>query len=332
MRPGAAADAEVARAERERVFAELTDLVAVAQERIERGRERPSVGPRCAARISQALERRLGRRRPIWHRQRGDVAGDRRANLAQQGQGRRRPARAVHPDHVGAGVLKPPARLGDCPSLAHAPLARNREGDHRRLLRALDRLERHQRLAGERVRLADDEIDAGVDRPADLLVEDPARLLVRLRVVRRVDAGITDVARQQSAGRARDLLRDRQRRLVDLREVFLASDDLELGAVRVVGERFDDIRAGVDEVAVEALDQLGVLEHDLGHVGAGLQIAAALELEQIAFGADDRPRGESFQQSERFLGSLLGRAFSRHDRDYTRVVRRGAIGFIPTRP
>jgi hypothetical protein len=30
-----------------------------------------------------------------------------------------------------------------------------------------------------------------------------------------------------------------------------------------------------------------VLEHDLGHVGARLQIAAALEFEEVAFGTDD---------------------------------------------
>src|ERR1700679_2534131 len=42
--------------------------------------------------------------------------------------------------------------------------------------------------------------------------------------------------------------------------------------------------------------QLGVLEHDLGHVGPGLQIAASLELEQVALGADDRASFEPRQQ------------------------------------
>jgi hypothetical protein len=44
MRPGAAADAEVPGAERERFLAELGDLVTIAQERIEPGRERPPIG------------------------------------------------------------------------------------------------------------------------------------------------------------------------------------------------------------------------------------------------------------------------------------------------
>jgi hypothetical protein len=32
-----------------------------------------------------------------------------------------------------------------------------------------------------------------------------------------------------------------------------------------------------------------MLEHDLGHERAGLQVAAALELEHVAFGADHGP-------------------------------------------
>jgi glutathione S-transferase len=106
------------------------------------------------------------------------VTGDRSADLAQQRQGGGGAARAVHADDVGAGVLQPPARVRRRPSLAHEALSRDRQRDHRRLARALDRLERQERLAAERIRLADDEVDAGVDRPADLLVEDAPRLLV----------------------------------------------------------------------------------------------------------------------------------------------------------
>ncbi len=95
--------------------------------------------------------------------------------------------------------------------------------------------------------------------------------------------------------------------------------------MRVVGEGLDDIRARVDEIAMKAFDQLRVLENDLGDVGAGLQVAAALELEQIAFGADDRAGGQPLQESEGFSRYLLGRVLSRHDRDYTRVVESGAI-------
>jgi hypothetical protein len=41
----------------------------------------------------------------------------------------------------------------------------------------------------------------------------------------------------------------------------------------VVGERLHDLGTGMDELAMQLLDQLGMLEHDFEHVGAGLQVA-----------------------------------------------------------
>src|SRR5438445_10483253 len=72
-----------------------------------------------------------------------------------------------------------------------------------------------------------------------------------------------------------------------------------------------------------------MVEEALGNVRAGLQIAPSLELEQIAFRADDRAGGEPLQQSEGFPRCLLGRVPGRHDRDYTRVRRPGR--YTPTR-
>ena len=60
----------------------------------------------------------------------------------------------------------------------------------------------------------------------------------------------------------------------------------------VVGERLDHVGAGAHELAVELAHRLGGVEHDLRHVGAGLEVAAPLQLEQIALGADHRPRLE----------------------------------------
>src|ERR1700688_2686277 len=51
------------------------------------------------------------------------------------------------------------------------------------------------------------------------------------------------------------------------------------------------------ELAVELLDELGMLEHHLRHVSAGLEIAAALELEEIALGADHRALGQALKQA-----------------------------------
>ena len=52
----------------------------------------------------------------------------------------------------------------------------------------------------------------------------------------------------------------------------------------------------MDEVAVQLAHDLGMLEHDLGHVRPGLEVAPPLELEQIALGADHRPRRQPLEQ------------------------------------
>ncbi len=166
------------------------------------------------------------------------------------------------------------------------------------LLRLLDDVERDQRLLRPRERLADDEVDAGVDRPADLLLEHRAHGLVRRGIRRVVDVGVADVAGEERAGLRRDGLRDLERPAVDRLQILLAADHAKLLAMRVVGERLDDVGARVDEIAMELRDDLGMLEHDLGHERAGLQIAAALELEHVAFGADHGPLVEALQQGE----------------------------------
>ena len=50
------------------------------------------------------------------------------------------------------------------------------------------------------------------------------------------------------------------------------------------------------ELAVQLRDDLGVLEDDLGHERARLQVATALELEQVALGAQDRALRQALQQ------------------------------------
>ena len=65
----------------------------------------------------------------------------------------------------------------------------------------------------------------------------------------------------------------------------------------VVGEGLDYIRARMDEVTVELANHVGVLENDLGYVRARLQIAAALELEQIPLGADNGSLLEALEET-----------------------------------
>ena len=81
-----------------------------------------------------------------------------------------------------------------------------------------------------------------------------------------VEVGVADVAREQRVRLARDAPGELERLAVERLEQILLADQPQLLAVRVVGERLDDVRAGVHELAVQLLDDLGLLEDDLGHV------------------------------------------------------------------
>src|SRR5258705_107076 len=88
-----------------------------------------------------------------------------------------------------------------------------------------------------------------------------------------------------------------------------AAPDPQLGALAVVGDGLDLVGPGVDDVAVERLDQVRPVQDDFGHVGAGLEMPPTLELEEVAFGADDGTLGEPLEQSE---GLRLARSASLH--------------------
>ena len=96
---------------------------------------------------------------------------------------------------------------------------------------------------------------------------------------------------------AGDPPRNGERLPVEQGHVGLPADYFHLGAVRVVGQRLDDIRSGIHELAMQRLDGSRLLEDHLGHVGSGLQVAAALELEHIAFRADHRALCQSLEQA-----------------------------------
>ena len=107
-----------------------------------------------------------------------------------------------------------------------------------------------------------------------------------------------------------------QRPAVHRLQITLATDQRQLLAVGVVRERLDDVGAGVDELPVQLGDELRLLEHDLGHERARLQIATTLELEQVPLGADHRPRCESIEKFAHLLLPLRGDRdrYSRNDR------------------
>ena len=172
----------------------------------------------------------------------------------------------------------------------------NGEVDDRALAGGLDRFEREQSLADEGDGLGDDIVHAFVDGPAHLLVEHAAHLAGRLRVAVHEDVGVGHIAGDQRVAPLRGFPRQAQRGAVHLLQRVLLADDTELLAMGVVGEGQHDVGACVQEVAVELSHDLRVLQNRLRHVGAGGEITATLDLEQIALGADDGSSRQPFAQ------------------------------------
>ena len=65
----------------------------------------------------------------------------------------------------------------------------------------------------------------------------------------------------------------------------------------VIGEGQHDVRARVQEFAMQLDYGVRMFQHCFGHVGAGGEIAAALDLEQIALGANDGSCRQPFEQT-----------------------------------
>jgi hypothetical protein len=162
------------------------------------------------------------------------------------------------------------------------------------------------------VRLGDDEVDALVDGPPELLLvlrahHGPGRLRV-LRVIR---PGVADVAGDERSALAGDLVGDADRLAVHLLEVAVTPDVLELLAVRVVGERDHDVGAGAEELAVQLPHGVGRVEDHLRHVRSRLHVSAAFQLEDVAFGADDDAFGEALLQGPLRRTAHRGRSSSK---------------------
>ena len=137
----AAANAEIAHAERIGFRGELRDLVAVADEGIERGRERPRLRGSRASAGRSGIGRSARRRRAVGHGKRRHMASDRGAHFLEQRQHGPRAADAVEADHVGARRPRGACRLrrgrgprASCRVLVH------RQGDDRGQSGFLDRL------------------------------------------------------------------------------------------------------------------------------------------------------------------------------------------------
>src|SRR5579875_2007694 len=307
----AAADAEIAHAEIIGRLAELGDLVAIAGEGIQRHGEGMIVRDAIAMPVPQRLEGGLLGCGAVGNGQGRHVAFNLAPNPLEERKHGARPATAIEPDDIHPGLLEAPARLLRAPVLARDAVRMDGEGDHRRQLRRLDGFERDERLAAMGIGLADDEVDAGIDGPLHLLVEHLAHGLVGRLVVRRIGRGVADIAGDQRAGVLRHLLGDLERQPVHRLEVLLAADEAQLRAMAVIGEGLYNVGSRMHEFAVKLLDELGMLEHDLGDIGAGLEIAAPLELEEVAFGTDDGALFQAIEQSGPAI--RLGGVLALHD-------------------
>jgi hypothetical protein len=91
---------------------------------------------------------------------------------------------------------------------------------------------------------------------------------------------------------------------------MLLPDETQFFPVRVIGERFNHVRPGVDELTMEPGDEVRMLQHDLRSVGPGLEVPTSLELEEVPLGADNRTRFKPFQKarSGRGRGVVHGRS------------------------
>src|SRR4029079_16575573 len=142
-----------------------------------------------------------------------------------------------------------------------------------------------------------DEVDARLGGPRDLLVEHRLDGPLGFGVFGGEDVRVADVAGEERAGLVRDLLREHERISVQLLEEPFLADDTHLLAVRVVGERLDDIGARMHELPMEVGHLLRVVEDGLGDERAGLDEPAPLELEEIALRADDLSLLEALEKS-----------------------------------
>ena len=165
MGRAAAADADVVDADLAGADGELGHLEARALEGLELDREEVA----AVARL-EGLEGGRRGRRPVGHRLGRDRDVDRRPDALEQRQHRLRPARAVEADERRAGVGEDLAGLDVVVAVVGLLALHARERDHRGQPERRADLEPDQGLADEVVGLRDHEVDALLDRPAELLL------------------------------------------------------------------------------------------------------------------------------------------------------------------
>ena len=172
------------------------------------------------------------------------------------------------------------------------------------------RFQRDLHLRQMEKRLQNQKVDAGIFEQANLLGDVVARLAERVHPF-----ALDQLRARHAAGHqglvAGDFLRQFHRGEVDLLGLRPVAGPVQLLARAEKRQRLQHLRAGVEELAVQFAQRIGMLDGDLGRelaaaaagadllaAGAAVDVAAALQFDQIAAVADDRSLLDKF--SDRF--------------------------------
>ena len=210
-------------------------------------------------------------------------------DLLDQRHHGRRAAMAVDADHVGAVIAHDLAGLRDrAIEVTQLPAAVHCEAEHQWQVEILRHLDGDLGLPEVGDGLADDHVDTLFGGPGELFGEDAAHLRLALGVAWVEDVGVADVAGHEAV---RVTLHhapgDTHGLAVQGFQQVLLPDQPQLFPVAVVGEGQHDVGSGTGELGVQFFKRVRMLQHHLGHVGPGLQIAAPFHLEEVTAGVQD---------------------------------------------
>src|SRR5579859_648995 len=114
-----------------------------------------------------------------------------------------------------------------------------------------------------------------------------------------VGPGVTDVACYQRIALTRDFVGEPYRLAIHPLQVVLAAHVLQLFTMGIVSESHHHLTACPQEFAMQLLNGFGRVQHDLWHIGPGLDIPSALQLKDIAFRTQHNAIVQSLKNTSR---------------------------------
>ena len=208
-------------------------------------------------------------------RVRHERAGQCMAGRVDPAQGVERgtgPDAAVDPERVGAGDdQQVRGRLG-CPAVGQAELlAERHRGDDREVRRGADLGDRQQELVQVVERLEDEQVDAALQQPIELLAEGRPRRRVadpEIAVRRTAQRADRPANERIPAGDIACLAGQLRGPSVQARRDVAQAPAREPDPVRTEGRRLDEVGPGVEVLPVDRADQVGPRENELVEAGA----------------------------------------------------------------